>query len=384
MADKRDYYEVLGVAKNATDQELKRAYRQLAKKYHPDANPGNKDAEEKFKEASEAYAVLSDEDKRRKYDQFGHAAFEGTGTGYENMDFSDIFGDLFGGMGMGGFGGFADIFGGGRTRNPNAPAKGQNMQTRLRISFREAAFGCKKPLEIWVYDTCPTCHGNGAKPGTKIDKCSACGGQGRQRVQQQTLFGTMMSERTCQSCGGSGQVIREKCTQCSGSGRIRVKKTYEVSIPAGIDHGQSIRMSEKGEAGINGGPNGDLYITISVDNDPVFSREGYDLYTSVPISYAQAALGDELIIDTLEGQATYKISPGTQPGTRFRLKGKGIPYLQSDTQRGDLYVTVMVEVPKKLNEDQKNKLKAFAASMGEKPAGAEKESFFKKMMDKFD
>ena len=385
MAEKRDYYEVLGVEKTATDQELKRAYRQLAKKYHPDVNPGNKEAEEKFKEASEAYAVLSDKEKRAKYDQFGHAAFDQTGgPSYNYSDFSDIFGDLFGGMG--GFGGFSDFFTGGRRRDPNAPTQGQDVQTRLNISFKEAAFGCKKHVDLWVYDTCPTCGGSGAKPGTKPETCSVCRGSGRQRVEQQTMFGTMINERVCSNCGGTGKFIKDKCTGCSGTGRIRVRKTYEVSIPAGIDEGQSVRMSGKGEPGSNGGPNGDLYITVMVQPDSVFSREGYDIYCSVPVSFAQAALGDELTITTLDGQVKYNLDAGTQPGTRFRLRGKGIPYLRNPSQRGDLYVTVKVDVPKKMNEEQKQKLREFAYSMGENPSGSgpAKSSFFKKMKDAFD
>ncbi|MBO6159219.1 MAG: molecular chaperone DnaJ [Firmicutes bacterium] len=386
MADKRDYYEVLGVKKDATEQEIKRAYRQLAKKYHPDMNPGDKDAEEKFKEASEAYAVLSDKEKRSQYDQFGHAAFDQTGgPSYNYSDFSDIFGDLF--SSMGGFGGFSDFFGGSsRRRSPDAPMQGQDVQTRINISFRDAAFGCKKQVDLWVYDVCPTCHGSGAKPGTKPETCSVCSGSGRQRVQQQTMFGTMINERVCSNCGGTGKYIKDKCTGCGGTGRIKVKKTYEVSIPAGIDEGQSVRMSGKGEPGTNGGPNGDLYITVSVSPDETFSREGYDLYCIVPISFAQAALGDTLTIKTLDGQVQYDLAAGTQPGTRFRLRGKGIPYLRNPNQRGDLYVTVMVEVPRSMTNEQKQKLREFAVSMGDNPNGngSGKTSFFKKMKDAFD
>jgi molecular chaperone DnaJ len=386
MADKRDYYEVLGVDKSATDQDLKRAYRALAKKYHPDVNPGDKEAEEKFKEASEAYAVLSDKEKRAKYDQFGHAAFDQTGgPSYNYSDFSDIFGDLF--SNIGGFGGFSDFFSSGsRRRDPNAPVQGNDVQTRINISFRDAAFGCKKQVDLWVYDSCPTCHGSGAKPGTSPETCSVCKGSGRQRVQQQTMFGTMINERVCSNCGGTGKYIKDKCGNCSGTGKIKVRKTYEVTIPAGIDEGQSVRMSGKGEPGINGGPSGDLYITVSVTPDEVFSREGYDLYCIVPISYAQAALGDELTINTLDGQVKYTLEPGTQPGTRFRLRGKGIPYLRNASQKGDLYVTVMVEVPRKLTEDQKMKLREFARSMGDNPSGngQTKSSFFKKMKDAFE
>lgn len=376
MAEKRDYYEVLGVEKNATDQDLKRAYRKLAKQYHPDANPGDKEAEEKFKEASEAYAVLSDQEKRAQYDQFGHAAFEGGAGGaggFGSFDFSDIFssfGDIFGG------GGFGDIFGGG-SRRRGGPQPGHDVQTRLEITFEEAAFGCKKNVDLWVYDHCPECDGNGAKKGTKPETCPTCHGSGQQRVQQQTMFGTMASVRTCSTCGGTGQYIREKCEKCTGTGRIKVRKTYEINIPAGIDAGQSIRMSGKGEPGSQGGPNGDLYITVMVRPDSRFTREGYDLYCSIPISFVQAALGDTLTIPTLDGQVQYDISAGTQTGTRFRLRGKGVPYLHREGQRGDLYVTVNVDVPRKLNDQQKKLLKEFGESMGTSVKEQPK-SFFKK------
>ena len=376
MAEKRDYYEVFGVEKNATDQDLKRAYRKLAKQYHPDANPGDKEAEEKFKEASEAYAVLSDQEKRAQYDQFGHAAFEGGAGGaggFGGFDFSDIFssfGDIFGG------GGFGDIFGGG-SRRRGGPQPGHDVQTRLEITFEEAAFGCKKNVDLWVYDHCPECDGTGAKKGTKPETCPTCHGSGQQRVQQQTMFGTMASVRTCSTCGGTGQYIREKCEKCTGTGRIKVRKTYEINIPAGIDAGQSIRMSGKGEPGSQGGPNGDLYITVMVRPDSRFTREGYDLYCSIPISFVQAALGDTLTIPTLDGQVQYDISAGTQTGTRFRLRGKGVPYLHREGQRGDLYVTVNVDVPRKLNDQQKKLLKEFGESMGTSVKEQPK-SFFKK------
>jgi len=380
MAEKRDYYEVLGVEKSATDQDLKRAYRKLAKKYHPDANPGDKEAEEKFKEASEAYAVLSDQEKRAKYDQFGHAAFDGAagGAGGFNggFDFSDIFGDIFGG-------GFGDIFGGGGSRRRSGPQPGHDVQTRIEISFKEAAFGCKKNVDLWVYDSCPECGGNGAKKGTQPETCPTCHGSGQQRVQQQTMFGTMASVRTCSTCGGTGQYIREKCDNCSGTGRIKVKKTYEINIPAGIDAGQSVRMPGKGEPGTQGGPNGDLYITVMVQPDEFFGREGYDLYCSVPITFVQAALGDTLTLPTLDGKVEYPISAGTQTGTRFRLRGKGVPYLRNNNQRGDLYVTVNVEVPRKLNEHQKKLLKEFGEAMGDDVKDQPK-SFFQKMKDAFD
>lgn len=403
MAEKRDYYEVLGVDRNASDAEIKRAYRELAKKYHPDVNP-SKEAEEKFKEASEAYAVLSDKEKRAKYDQYGHAAFEGAGgTGYENMDFSDIFSDLFGGFG-GGSSSWSDIFGGSsRSSNPNAPRQGADLQTRVTISFRDAAFGCRKQVNVWVYDTCPVCGGSGARPGTSVETCKVCNGTGRQRVQQQTIFGSMINERTCPNCGGTGRYIPNKCSKCGGSGQVKVRKTFEVNIPAGIDNGQSVRMSGKGEPGKNGGPNGDLYITVTVQPDPFFAREGFDLYCTVPITFAQAALGGDLTLPTLDGQVEYHIDAGTQPGTRFRLRGKGIQNLRDPGRRGDLYVTVTVDVPTRMTEEQKQKLREFAAVLGDTPqnapkpgAGAkkntsgdnsnknDKSSFFKKMKDAFD
>ncbi len=381
MAEKRDYYEVLGVERNATDQDIKRAYRRLAKKYHPDVNPGDKEAEAKFKEASEAYAVLSDEEKRAKYDQFGHSAFEGAGGGDGGFggfggfgDMGDIFGDIFG-----------DLFGGGSgRRTKNGPTRGQDVQSSLDITFTEAAFGCKKNVELWVFDNCDQCNGTGAKAGTKPETCPNCHGSGQMRVQQQTMFGAMTSVRTCSTCGGTGKIIKEKCTRCNGGGRIKVKKTFEVNIPAGIDTGQSIRMSGKGEPGAQGGPNGDLFITVTIRPHPFFSRQGYDVYCSVPISFAQAALGDELEIPTIDGKAQYTIEEGTQTGTRFRLRGKGIPYLRNSNQRGDQYVTVNVEVPKKLNDKQKELLRQFASAMGEDDVHGQKKSLFKKMKDAFE
>ena len=381
MAEKRDYYEVLGVERNATDQDIKRAYRRLAKKYHPDVNPGDKEAEAKFKEASEAYAVLSDEEKRAKYDQFGHSAFEGAGGGDGGFggfggfgDMGDIFGDIFG-----------DLFGGGSgRRTKNGPTRGQDVQSSLDITFTEAAFGCKKNVELWVFDNCDQCNGTGAKAGTKPETCPNCHGSGQMRVQQQTMFGAMTSVRTCSTCGGTGKIIKEKCTRCNGGGRIKVKKTFEVNIPAGIDTGQSIRMSGKGEPGAQGGPNGDLFITVTIRPHPFFSRQGYDVYCSVPISFAQAALGDELEIPTIDGKAQYTIEEGTQTGTRFRLRGKGIPYLRNSNQRGDQYVTVNVEVPKKLNDKQKELLRHFASDMGEDDVHGQKKSFFQKMKDAFE
>ena len=272
----------------------------------------------------------------------------------------DIFGDIFGG----GFGGFGDMFGGGR-RTRTGPQRGDDLQTSMEITFMEAAFGCKKQLDLWMYDNCTNCGGSGAKPGTKAETCTRCGGTGQVRVQQQTMFGTMASVHACPECSGSGKIIKEKCPKCGGSGRVKVKKTFEVDIPAGIDVGQRIRMSGKGEPGTQGGPNGDLYITFSIRPDRNFSRQGYDVLSSITISFAQAALGAEIEIPTIDGKVKYDIPAGTQSGTRFRLRGKGIPYLRSSSQRGDHYVTVIVEIPTKLNEKQKEALRKFAEEMGE-------------------
>ena len=361
---KRDYYEVLGVDKSANDAEIKRAYRKLAKKYHPDANPGDKEAEAKFKEASEAYAVLSDKDKRAKYDQFGHAAFDGGAGGgfdFNEADFSDIFSDLFGG----GFGGFGDIFGGGRSQNSNAPRKGANVRASVRISFQEAVFGCEKELELYLKEECPTCHGAGAKPGTQKTTCTRCGGKGRIVMQQQSFFGTVQNVTTCPECGGSGQIIKEKCSSCGGSGFISKKKHIAVSIPAGIDDGQSVRIREKGEPGVNGGPRGDLLVEVRVSSSPDFERHGFDVYSIADISFAQAALGGEILIKTLDGQVLYEVKAGTQPMTRIRLRGKGIPTIRNANVRGDQYVDLRVKVPTGLSQEAKEKLREFDQATGD-------------------
>ncbi len=391
MADKRDYYEVLGVPKTATDAELKKAYRQLAKKYHPDINPGDKEAEAKFKEASEAYAVLSDADKRRQYDQFGHAAFEqgGGGGGYGGFDFNsgdmgDIFGDIFG-----------DLFGGGtrsRSRAYNGPMQGANVKINIKVSFMDAVFGVDKKLEMNLKDECPHCHGTGAKPGTTPETCAKCGGKGQVVFTQQSLFGMVRNVQTCPDCNGSGKVVKEKCTDCGGSGYIRNKKTIEVSVPAGIDNGQSIRIRGKGEPGTNGGPRGDLLVGVTVDRHPIFKRQEYDIYSTVSISFVDAALGGDIVIKTVDGEVTETIKPGTQTDTRIRLKGKGIPTLRNKNVRGDHYVTLVVQVPTKLNNEQKDLLRRFNASLkGETvnvPEEAATESAApgkkkKKFMDKF-
>ena len=366
MAEKRDYYEVLGVEKTATDDELKKAFRNLAKKYHPDINPGNKEAEEKFKEIQEAYAVLSDPKKRSQYDQFGHAAFDGAngGAGYDfsGMDFSDIFGDIFGDLFGGGFGGF-----GGRSRSGGSgPAKGANLRTAVQITFLEAAFGCEKEIELMLRDECTTCHGTGAKPGTSKETCTRCGGKGRVMFTQQSLFGTVQNVQTCPECKGSGQMVKEKCPACGGNGYTApVKKKLSVQIPAGIDDGQSVRLREKGEPGVNGGPRGDVLVEVRVQRHPIFQRNDRDVYSAAPISYAQAALGGTIRITTIDGEVEYDVKPGTQTDTRIRLRGKGIPSLRNKNSRGDHYVTLTVQVPTGLNAEAKNLLKEFDKLTGD-------------------
>ena len=357
MADKRDYYEVLGVDKNADDATIKKAYRNLAKKYHPDMHPGDKEAEAKFKEASEAYAVLSDADKRRQYDQFGHSAFDGgaggAGFDFSGMDFSDIFSDLFG-----------DFFGGGARRTSNGPMKGQNIHTSVSVSFEEAAFGCEKEIELTLKDECPTCHGSGAKPGTQKKTCTKCGGKGKVVMTSQSFFGTVQNVTSCPECHGSGQIIVDKCTECHGTGYISKRKKIAISIPAGIDNGQRVRIQDKGEPGINGGPRGDLLVEVRVARHPIFQRNDYDIYSAAPISYAQAALGGEVIIDTIDGKVSYEVKPGTQTDTRIRLRGKGIPTLRNKSVRGDHYVTLVVQVPTNLSSEAKRLLKEFDAATG--------------------
>lgn len=380
MADKRDYYEVLGVSKNATDDELKKAYRALAKKYHPDMNPGDKEAEVKFKEASEAYGVLSDPQKRQQYDQFGHAAFENGGGGaggfdFSGMDFGDIFGDFFG-----------DLFGGGRSRRQNnGPMKGDNIRESVRITFEEACFGTEKELDLVLKDECEKCHGTGAKPGTSPETCSKCGGKGQVVFTQQSLFGSVRNVQACPDCRGTGKIIKEKCPDCYGTGYISNRKKITVSIPAGIDNGQSVRIRDKGEPGINGGPKGDLLVEVVVSPNPSFERHGMDIVSNAPISYAKAVLGGDVRIKTIDGEVIYTVKPGTQTGTTVRLKGKGVPSLRNKNMRGDHYVNLVVEVPTKLTAHQKELLKAFDDSMtGGEPEGTpapetgkKKKKFFK-------
>ena len=399
--EKRDYYEVLGVSKTADDAELKKAYRALAKKYHPDMNPGDAEAEKKFKEASEAYAVLSDPEKRRQYDQFGHAAFDGSAGGgfdFSGMDFNDLFGDLFG-----------DFFGGGSRsrsrRSYNGPMQGENVHASVRITLAEAFSGCEKELTINQKDECPDCHGTGARPGTSPETCSKCGGSGQVMYTTQSLFGMMQNIQQCPDCRGAGKIIRDKCPRCSGTGYTSSRKKISVSIPAGIDDGQAVRLRGQGEPGTNGGPRGDLLVEVSVTPDPSFARQDTDIYSMANISFAQAALGGDIHVRTVDGEVIYTVKPGTQPGTRVRLKGKGMPSLRSRNYRGDHYLTLNVQVPTRLNEESKRALREFDAVSGntlgqdlssggtggnprqknsEKKEKGRKKGFFDKLKENFD
>ena len=356
---KRDYYEVLGVDKNADDATLKKAYRALAKKYHPDMNPGDKEAEKKFKEASEAYAVLSDAEKRRKYDQFGHAAFDGGAGGgaggfggfdFNGADFGDIFGDIFG-----------DLFGGGGRRGGanNGPMKGANIRKSVRITFEEAVFGCEKELEVTLKDPCAKCNGTGAKPGTSPETCPKCGGRGQVVYTSQSFFGTVQNVQTCPDCHGTGKIIREKCPDCSGTGYISSRKKIKVTIPAGIDNGQSVRIREKGEPGVNGGPRGDLLVEVVVSRHPIFQRQDMHIFSVAPISFAQAALGGDVRIKTVDGDVIYTVKPGTKTDTKVRLKGKGVPSVRNSQVRGDHYVTLVIQTPEHLSAEAKEALRHF-------------------------
>ena len=387
--NKRDYYEVLGVDRGADESTIKKAYRQLAKKYHPDMNPGDKEAEKKFKEASEAYAVLSDAEKRRQYDQFGHAAFEQGGAGaggfggfdFNSADMGDIFGDIFG-----------DLFGGGRSRRTNnGPMKGANVRASVRITFEEAVFGCEKQLDLNLKDECMTCHGTGAKPGTSPETCPKCGGKGQVVYTQQSLFGMVRNVQTCPDCNGTGTIVRDKCTDCRGTGFITNRKKIAVTVPAGIDNGQSIRIREKGEPGVNGGPRGDLLVEVQVSRHPIFQRQDMNIFSTAPISFAQAALGGEVRISTVDGDVMYDVKPGTQTDTKVRLKGKGVPSLRNKSVRGDHYVTLVVQVPTKMNEEAKELLRKYDAAMGGKAGTSEgktekakKKSFMDKLKETFE
>ena len=359
---KRDYYEVLGVDKNADEATIKKAYRGLAKKYHPDMTPGDAEAEKKFKEASEAYAVLSDPEKKRQYDQFGHAAFDGGmgggagGFNFNGADFSDIFGDIFG-----------DFFGGGRrssSRANNGPMQGANVRTSVKITFEESISGTEKEIEIPVKETCKNCNGNGAKPGTSPETCTRCGGKGQVVFTQQSFLGTIRNVQTCPECNGSGKMIKEKCPDCRGTGYTQMRKRYAVPIPAGIDHGQCTRMRGLGEPGKNGGPRGDVLVEVLIGRHDKFTRRDYDIFSTVYVSYAIAALGGEILIDTVDGPVAYDVKAGTETGVKVRLKNKGVPVPNRDS-RGDHYVTLVIKTPEKLSSEAKELLRKFDALTGD-------------------
>ena len=390
MAEKRDYYEVLGIGKNATDAEIKSAYRKLAKKYHPDLNPGNKEAEEKFKEVNEANDVLSDPQKRQRYDQFGFAGVDpnyaaangggagGFGGGFGGVDLGDIFGDIFGGGFGGGFGGLG---GGSPPRTANAPRKGHDIQASVILTFEEAAHGCSKKITINRQDTCPDCGGTGAAKGTSPETCPDCGGRGYVVTQQRTPFGVMQSQQPCSHCGGRGTIIRNPCKTCRGTGKTAARKSLEINIPAGIDDDQNIALRGQGDAGFNGGPAGDVIVHVTVKADPMFERDGYDVTIHVPITFSQAVLGDDVEVPTVDGRIVQHIPEGTQSGTKFRLRGQGIQYLNG-RGRGDQYVIVDVEIPKKVTRAQREALKAFEDSMKEDNYEKRK-GFFKNLRDRF-
>ncbi len=374
MAEKRDYYEVLGIQKGASEDEIKKAYKKLARKYHPDMNPGDKEAEEKFKEVNEANEVLSDPEKKARYDQFGFAGVDPNygagagggayGGGFDFGDLGDIFGSFFGG----GFGG--------QRRNPNAPQRGESIRASVSISFTEAAFGCEKSVTIERSEQCPTCKGSGCAPGTTPEICPDCHGSGTVQTRRQTPMGVFASNGPCRKCGGTGRLIHQPCSDCRGSGTVRKRRTIKVNIPAGIDHGQTISLRGQGGAGKNGGPAGDLLITVMVQPHEIFRRDGVDVFCEAPITFTQAVLGAELEIPTIDGKVKYSIPEGTQTGTVFRLKGKGVPVLNG-RGRGDQYVTVVIETPRSLNKEQKEALRRFSETLGENNYEKRK-SFFKK------
>ncbi len=376
MAEKRDYYEVLGIQKGASEDEIKKAYKKLARKYHPDMNPGDKEAEEKFKEVNEANEVLSDPEKKARYDQFGFAGVDPNygagaggggayGGGFDFGDLGDIFGSFFGGG-----------FGGGQRRNPNAPQRGESIRASVSVSFTEAAFGCEKSVTLERSEQCPTCKGNGCAPGTTPEICPDCHGTGTVQTRRQTPMGVFASNGPCRKCGGTGRLIHQPCPDCRGTGAVRKRKTIKVNIPAGIDHGQTISLRGQGNAGKNGGPAGDLLITVMVQPHELFRRDGVDVFCEAPITFTQAVLGAELEIPTIDGKVKYSIPEGTQTGTVFRLKGKGIPVLNG-RGRGDQYVTVTIETPRNLNKEQKEALRKFSETLGESNYEKRK-SFFKK------
>ncbi len=378
MAEKRDYYEVLGLKKGASDSEIKSAFRKMAMKYHPDRNPGDKEAEEKFKEVNEAYSILSDPDKKSKYDQFGHAGVDPNagfgGGGFSGFGgFEDIFGDIFGGF---------SGFGGGRGANRNGPRKGSDLQKRMDITFEEAAFGAKKEIRLTKNVACEDCGGTGAEKGTEKKTCPVCGGSGRVQSVQNTPFGQFATQTTCSRCGGSGQIIEKPCSKCNGSGKVRKTVTISVDIPAGVDNDSVIPIRGQGEPGTNGGPAGDLYLILNVAPHKLFKRQRDDLWLEMPITFAQAALGDEITVPTLRDKVSYKIPAGTQPGTVFRLKGKGVKSLKS-SRYGDLYVKVDLEVPTKLDNKQKKMIREMGEAL-DSDCYQKKKSFGEKLRELFE
>lgn len=385
MAEKRDFYEVLGLQKGASDDEIKRAFRKLAVKYHPDKNKGNEEAEEKFKEINEAYQVLSNPEEKAKYDQFGHAGmdggFGGGAGGFGGFDMGDMggFGDIFESFFGGGFGG------GGSQRRKNAPRRGSDLEYTLTITFEEAMSGVEKKFSITRTESCETCHGTGAKPGTSKKTCSKCGGAGQIRVQRQTPLGTFASTAACDACHGAGEIIDSPCPECRGKGTARKSRSITVNIPAGVDTGNVLTLRGQGDHGTNGGPAGDLYVRINVKPSAVFKREGTDIYYDYKMSMTRATLGEEITVPTIDGNVKYTVPAGTQPGTRFRLKGKGVPRINSTT-RGNQFVNIIVEVPKNLNKEQREALKAFMATIGENPDEinmSKKKGLFEKIKEEF-
>ena len=380
--EKRDYYEVLGLQKGASEEEIKKAYKRLARKYHPDMNPGDKEAEEKFKEINEANEVLSNPEKKARYDQYGHAGVDpnfaaGGGFNGGDFDFGDL-GDLFGSFFGGGFGGGG--FGGGRSQSANAPVRGESIRVRLSISFEEAAFGCQKEVSVSRTEACEVCKGTGCAPGTTAEICPDCRGSGYVQQRRQTPLGFMSSTVPCPRCGGKGKIIHQPCTSCHGSGEQRKQKSIQVTIPAGIDDGQTISLRGQGNAGQNGGPAGDLLITVSVRPHTLFRRDGSNIYCEMPITFIQATLGAEVEVPTIDGKVRYSIPEGTQTGTTFRLRGKGVPSLRSKV-RGDQFVTVTIETPQNLNKEQKDALRKFGETVGENNY-QQRKSFFQKLKDK--
>ena len=381
MADKRDYYEVLGISKEASETEIKKAYRSMAKKYHPDVNPGDAEAEAKFKEVNEAYDVLSDPDKKSKYDQYGHAAFDPNSGGFggggfggfgDFGDFGDLFGNLFGGG-----------FGGGSRQNRNAPMRGEDVSVRVTLTFEEAVFGAKKDISFNRVQKCSECSGSGAKKGSRAETCSSCRGSGQKMVTQRIAGMAFQSATTCNDCRGSGKIIKDPCGNCRGTGYVKINKKLSVNIPAGIDDGGRIALRGEGCDGRNGGPAGDLIITVTVKNHPIFERDGMNIYCEVPITVTDATLGAEIEVPTLEGKQMFTIPEGTQPGTEFTLRQKGVPSVHYPNRRGDLIFIVDVEIPKGLNEKQKEHLRAFAQSCKDNNY-SKKNSFLKRIFDKKD